>query len=241
MNEPAPRDGWPSSLRSASGSAHIALLLLVAANVLPLIGVTLFAWDVTTILVLYWVENGIVGVTAVARILLARSPDSWNPPGAGRGTLPARALQAGFFVVHYGIFWMVHGFFVLLLTGSLPTEGCLVAECTAPMELVIYGHPAIVIGALALLIGQTGGLVFDYIGKREYLTATPLGQMFRPYPRLIALHLTVVIGAAYVIGQGSPVLLVALLVVFKTIGELVLYAVDRRSHRARDSRGLVAG
>ncbi|MES1239846.1 MAG: DUF6498-containing protein, partial [Chloroflexota bacterium] len=47
-------------------------ILLVAANLIPLVGVLLFGWSLWTILVLYWVENGIVGLWNVLRILLAQ-------------------------------------------------------------------------------------------------------------------------------------------------------------------------
>lgn len=47
-------------------------VLLVAANLIPLVGVLFFGWSLWTILVLYWVENGIVGFWNVPRILLAQ-------------------------------------------------------------------------------------------------------------------------------------------------------------------------
>src|SRR5947199_7622205 len=47
-------------------------LLLVAANAIPLVGVLFFGWSLWTILVLYWAENGIVGLWTVPKILLAR-------------------------------------------------------------------------------------------------------------------------------------------------------------------------
>ena len=61
-------------------------VLLVLANVIPLVGVLFFGWSLITILVLYWLENGIVGLWNVPKILLAqgsvipRIPDL--PPSA---------------------------------------------------------------------------------------------------------------------------------------------------------------
>src|SRR5215212_5927619 len=46
--------------------------LLVLANLIPLIGVLFFGWSLITILVLYWLENGIVGLWNVPKILMAR-------------------------------------------------------------------------------------------------------------------------------------------------------------------------
>ena len=43
-----------------TGASRSAVLLL-AANAVPLVGVLFFGWSLWTILVLYWIENGIVG------------------------------------------------------------------------------------------------------------------------------------------------------------------------------------
>jgi hypothetical protein len=54
-----------------TASSRSALLLIVA-NLIPLIGVLFFGWSLWTVLVLYWVENGIVGFWNVPKILLAK-------------------------------------------------------------------------------------------------------------------------------------------------------------------------
>lgn len=114
--------------RRTAGSRSMAALLV--ANAIPLVGVLFFGWSLLTILVIYWLENGIVGFWNVPRILLAQSsvapalPQLPDPavraaPGIapgfvlvfGSARLPSagRAALAAFFVVHYGIFWFVVG------------------------------------------------------------------------------------------------------------------------------------
>ena len=39
-----------------------AVVALVVANAMPLLGVLFLGWSVWTILIVYWLENGIVGV-----------------------------------------------------------------------------------------------------------------------------------------------------------------------------------
>jgi hypothetical protein len=46
-------------------SSQAAIALLVA-NTIPLAGVVCFGWDLTTILVIYWLENGVVGIDGSA-------------------------------------------------------------------------------------------------------------------------------------------------------------------------------
>ena len=98
-----------------------SVVLLVLANLLPVFGVLLLGWDVAAILVLYWIENGIVGALNVPKILLARGPLSVAMPslaqveGAALNVSLPRAtplVLAPFFLVHYGMFWLGHGIFV---------------------------------------------------------------------------------------------------------------------------------
>jgi hypothetical protein len=103
-------------------------IVLVIANVIPIIGVLFFGWSLITILVLYWLENGIVGFWNIPKIALAQGslipglPDApvstgrlATTPALARLTLVPRAGLAIFFLVHYGIFWFGHGVFVFAL------------------------------------------------------------------------------------------------------------------------------
>ena len=53
------------------GSSIWAVVALVVANLIPLIGVLFFGWSVWNILVIYWLENGIVGVINVLKMSVA--------------------------------------------------------------------------------------------------------------------------------------------------------------------------
>lgn len=125
--------------RRSSSSA--AILALVVANLLPLAGVVWWGWTVLEVLVLYWLESGIVGLLNVPKILFARGeadgadgadgtdgasdatasatkihvqgvPQEWFTDESGAAHNAGLAL---FFVFHYGIFWVVHGVFVFAL------------------------------------------------------------------------------------------------------------------------------
>lgn len=85
--------------RTASSRSAIAL---VVANAIPLLGVVFFGWSLLTILVLFWIENGIVGLWNIPRILLAQGsilqalPDmpedaAFNATGNARAAADLRA------------------------------------------------------------------------------------------------------------------------------------------------------
>ncbi len=100
--------------RLLGSSRRVSIVALVAANVIPIIGVLFFKWSLITILVLYWLENGIVGLWNIPRIALARgsapATASAGPPAMfGQGC--ERYAVIPFFVFHYGLFWVVHGVF----------------------------------------------------------------------------------------------------------------------------------
>ena len=196
----------------ANGSAPLAAALLIAANLVPLAGVLFFGWNILTVLALYWVENGIVGAFNVARIARAVGSDEKGGPGTGQNN---RAYLAPFFVVHYGLFWIVHGVFVFAIAAFAPGGGAAIYENFAPA--------AVVLGAIALAISHGASFVRNFIGGGEYRRVSPRSQFWQPYPRLLVLHITILGGALLLITFDQPVLLVALLVVLKTVIDLALH------------------
>src|SRR3954454_1231163 len=104
--------------------------VLIAANVLPLLGVLFLGWDTFSIVALYWSENVIIGAINVLKMITS-APDlaaiyayKFSNSGRTDGELAdkfastaraaLRANQASklfmipFFTVHYGLFCLVH-------------------------------------------------------------------------------------------------------------------------------------
>jgi Family of unknown function (DUF6498) len=208
-----------------------ALAALLAANAVPLIGVLLFGWSLWTIIVIYWLENGIVGFWNVPRMLLA----------GGQGI--AGLGLAGFFVVHYGIFWLVHGVFVFVLPafageigGSAFTPGDGIPNNGPPGAVVGGGAfgdilwGSVLLAAVALFLSHGASFLLNYVGRGEYRRTSPAAQMAAPYTRVVALHLAILFGAFAIALIGAPVAALVILVVVKTFFDLSLHL---REHRAR--------
>jgi len=51
---------------------RISIGSLILSNLIPLIGVLFFGWDVSTILILYWSENVIIGFYNIFKMAMAR-------------------------------------------------------------------------------------------------------------------------------------------------------------------------
>lgn len=179
-------------------------LVLVGANLVPLAGVLLFGWSVFATLLLFWVENVIVGAFNVLRMLWAQ-PDNPLMWVAKAGMIP-------FFVVHYGIFTTVHGVFVLTLFGGVHERGF--PGPTAFFHAV--QGAGIWPAALALAASHGVSFAFNYIRGGEYRTAQLAKLMARPYGRVMVLHVVILGGGFLVQALGAPVAAIALLVVLKT-------------------------
>lgn len=256
-------------------------LVLLVANAIPLVGVAFFGWSLFTILVLYWIENGIVGFWNVPRIVMARGsilptlPDlpeaaaraataspaeaallhePWRraqaaqhapttPPGtagmAAMGTAMNRLAGVGrlglafFFTIHYGIFWFVHGVFVFVLP-AFGTDLDVGDGASAFGELE-WSYVAL--AAVALFISHGASFVLNYVGRGEYLSASPSGQMAAAYGRVVVLHLTIIFGALVVAFLGAPIGALLILVGLKTSFDLGLHLREHRAAGLPPSKG----
>jgi hypothetical protein len=230
-----------------ASSSTTSVVVLVAFNLLPLAGVLFWGWSVATILVLYWVENGIVGALNVPKMLLASAPE----PGViaqgriDRVAMASKIGQVGFYLVHYGIFWFVHGIFVFTLPmfiglgsaagdpgffepgafdpGGFPVPGVVSGDGSVVFLGIERSGPdlgAVGWAALGLAISHGVSFVVNFVGRREYLRVTTAQQMFAPYGRLVILHVTIILGAILSLSIGSPVGAIVVLVILKTVVDL---------------------
>jgi hypothetical protein len=230
-------------------SSPVSIAALVGVNLVPLAGVLLWGWNLQSILVLYWLENGIVGLINVPKILLAR----------GGGDMPtiAKSAIAAFFLVHYGLFWLVHGVFVLTflpmfasMGADFPgfpgrdfTDGTFPAIGVDVAHAATQGPGAGAIGgaAIAIALSHVVSFLFNYVGRREYLTAWPTRQAGAPYARVVVLHLTILFGGFISISLGNPIGALVALVTLKIALDLALHLRERRAATDRQGGAMPAG
>ena len=213
--------------------ADLPPILLLAVNVIPLVGVVWLGWDVRSVLTLYWAENLIIGASTIVK-MIASSPIGGIFGGA-------------FFLVHYGGFCAVHGLFILALTGD-PTNDLMQLGESWPFVFVFVELLVKVTGAVfatapkwwfvafgALVISHGLSLVTNFFVRGERKSANVQSLMGSPYGRVILLHVTIIGGGFAVLALGSPVWLLVILVVIKTLVDLGFHLREHRKAQAAGS------
>lgn len=213
MSEPAiyPRPDPPGQAKRVPPSAWV----LVATNMIPLIGVVLHNWTVFQVLLLYWCENVVVGGFNVLRMLCAqpRSEVTWA----------SKLFLIPFFTVHYGMFTFVHGMFVIALFGG-PNR---VAGTSPHGLLAAVSGAGLTVPVIALVASHGFSFFHNYLAGGEYQRVLLPQLMFRPYGRIVVLHLTVLLGGFLVTALGSPTAAIVLLVGLKTAIDLGAHLKER--------------
>jgi hypothetical protein len=217
-----------------------AVAALVIANLIPLLGVLFLDWSVWTILILYWLENGIVGAFNILKIRKAAGPmDATGASFRMNGRPVDMASRAGlitFFIIHYGLFWIVHGVFVL----TLPLFA-MMGPSGDPAEFAGDVSPGTILVALiALTISHGVSYYFNFVKGGEYLRVSPAGQMFAPYGRLVVLHITIIVGGMAIAFTGAPAAAVAILVLLKTVLDVGFHLAAHRAIATPPSTRTVA-
>jgi hypothetical protein len=155
----------------------VAIGISVTMNVLTLVGVIAWRWPAGNVYLLFWLENVIIGVISLARIVSARGPATIKV-----NDRPVRGTQLGygmFFALHYGIFCLVHGVFTVIVALRLGIEP----------TFFWLGFPVIVIAVRYLV--ELLATWFGRGGLRNVVS--PQQAMTQPYPRVIVLHLAVLV------------------------------------------------
>ncbi|MEC5125568.1 DUF6498-containing protein [Verrucomicrobiales bacterium BCK34] len=190
---------------SESQSVKSSATFLIIANLVPLFGTIFFKWDVLDIILIYWAENLVVGGFSILRILNVKQAS----PGG-------KIVTAGFFTIHYGIFCLVHGVFVVSFLGDSIIGGAFkeaVSRLSGDLKWAVLG----------LIISHGYSFFRNYLGRGENTrTSVPL-EMAAPYPRMLALHVAIVFGGFAIQALGQPVFLLIILVVAKTIADWKLH------------------
>jgi hypothetical protein len=190
----------------------LPVAFLIGANLIPLVGVLLFGWDLAQIMVLFWAENAVVGFYTLLKLGVIQR---W-------GAL----LMGPFFVGHFGAFMAIHFMFVYyLFVRGFTAKG---PEPDVQVALVALFSP-LWSAILAIFVSHGVSFFTNFLGRREYLDRSGKQQMAEPYRRLMVMHVTLIFGGMAIIALGQPIYALLLLVALKIAIDLYAHL---REHRA---------
>lgn len=197
----------PTPVTTRADTFPLSILVLVVANLVPIIGVLLFGWDLGTLMVLFWAESGIIGFYNLLKMAVVQR---W-----------AALFTGPLFVSHFGTFMAVHFLFVYELFVSRNTRAD--SSLGEVGQFLFTLWPAL----LALLLSHGLSFFYNFLGRGEYRTTLARHQMADPYSRVMIMHVTVIIGGGLSLLLGSPTPALLLLVALKIAADV---AAHRKQH-----------
>lgn len=214
---------------------NISSWLLIAMNIVPLIGVLFFEWDVRVVIVLYWIENLIIGIFNMLKMsFVAISKQQWKDLGL-----------VAFFAFHYGAFCAGHGNLLLDILGMDGSFDSLNVneEWPGPLVFVQMGWLTLQtvllvmgaklwLGIAALFLSRFVSFIENFIFRAEYANSSVKELMTAPYKHLVVLHVGLIAGAMLIMQFDSPVLLLAVLVALKTFFDFKMYKKRHQQEQA---------
>ena len=190
----------------------ISMLVLVGANLIPLLAVLLGGWTLAEVMVLFWAESAVIGFYTLLKIAVVAK---WFAPFPGV-----------FFMGHFGGFMAIHFMFIhMMFVRGMNAKAPDPSAIEALSQLFVPLWPAL----LALLVSHGVSFVLNFIGHREYEGATVQRLMMAPYGRIVVMQFTLILGGWVVMLLKDPMPALVLLVVIKVIADLRAHYGERAS------------
>lgn len=194
--------------------------LLVGANLLTVVAAVVQDWDALSLMLLYWGQSVVIGVSNVFRLLKLEKFSTKGFRINDRPVDPTTSTKvqtAVFFAFHYGIF---HAAYLVFLIGGSDSMDSLNIWFWVCMGMFAANH----------------FWSFRYNIEVDRRGTPNIGTlMFVPYIRIVPMHMTIIFGAAF-IGSAFTLILFGLL---KTAADVAMHLVEHRQLqkvRARPGR-----
>jgi hypothetical protein len=130
-----------------------------------------------------------------------------------------------FFILHYGFFCFGHGVFVFELLGDNMPSGGPVDGAAEMLDRLRQEN--LLWAVFALAASHLFSFFSNFIYGGEYQRVTVPQLMFQPYGRIVILHVAILFGAFLIMAFGSPVWMLVILIVGKTIMDIGLHLLQR--------------
>jgi hypothetical protein len=188
-----------------SARLGFSLTALIIVNLIPLFGTQYANWNTFTVILMYWMETAIIGYFTVQRMLYTGKHQHEDP----QSHFTTKTFLLPFFLMHFGIFMFVHLIFVFAFFFST--------------QISILG---ILFMTASLFFSHWVSYQQNFIQGKEYTKVTADSLFWRPYPRVIVMHLTVILGGFFTLGMNDPKGGLLMLIILKTIVDALTHVVE---------------
>ena len=180
---------------------------LLILNLVPLVGVFVFQWKSFDLIFLYWLENVIIGVFTLLRMLVR--------PYGHPLELILPLFLAPFFALHYGGFCWGHGTFVVSLFGPEHLDG--VGLLTVALRVILDNGLLWAAGSLALIqvLDWARDIHTHGLGAQGVKTL-----MVAPYRRIVVLHIAILAAGFLLSALHDPMIGLLALIAVKTASDV---------------------
>ena len=195
---------------AAPGLAYLkspTAIATVLGNLVPVLGVWLFDWQVFNVVFLYWLETVVMVVFMVLKTALFVFLYSEGPGGLPKKPLHTRVaaclIIVPIFGVSYGMAVFVYGRCLFDLFDVFRRDD----SVWSPVMVV----------ALVALFAQYGFLfLFEYVGKRKYLTIDPRSLTVQITGRMTVMQSAIMLGMVPLLVFSLPAAFLIVLICLKT-------------------------
>ncbi len=211
-----------------------SVIILIAVNLLPLVGVLCFDWDAIMIVMFYCIETFIIGVFNIAKMIkseaeipkehlqknvsnFSQTNNFGNKPGC------IKAAMVPFFIVHYNAFVIIQTVVIVLLS---------IQASDIELNLNSFISYEFIINVVLIVFSHAYSYKKNYIDKEEYKKQPITSLMFTPYKRVFIQQFTVILGTFFIILFQGPAGFLILLVGLKLIFDIRAHKI---SHREKNS------
>ena len=196
-------------------SAQLSVIFLILANLVPMVGVLFFGWDLLLVMLTFWAESAVIGFYWILKLAFTAR---W-----------AALFFVPFFAIHFGGFMVAH---LIVLTGLFTSgNGWPVTEATSSGLL-----GSILPVSAVFFISHGISFWINFLGKKEYkkYKTGAFPATSGPYSRIVIMHVTLIFGGMAAQFIGTNILVLAMLIILKII-------MDVRSHLREHGASLNLG
>ena len=202
-----------------------SILILLAVNIYPIIGVLFFGWDYFIVVLLYIIETVIIGLVNVLKMIKAQGKlkfadmKRFGMDAAGKQQAldmeenPSRmkVILVPFFLFHYNFFIVVQTIFVVILSTLFDDR---------TFNIQDFLNLEFILSLIFLLVSHFYSFYKNYIKNEEYKKTSTIKLMMSPYKRIIIQQITVIAGSFIIMLTNAPIFFLVVLIILKIYFDL---------------------